>query len=59
MINVEICLLTVQEMFKKTNVNNQGSIKMFTNKILHLKPINNKKQVIKQSTNELKCEGNT
>ena len=29
------------------------------NEISHLKPINNKKQVGKQNTDEFKCEGNT
>ena len=32
--------------FKKTNANNKRSIEIFINKILHLKPINNKKQVV-------------
>ena len=49
MINVEICLLKVQKIFKKTNANNKRSIEKFVHKILHLKPINNKKQVIKKT----------
>ena len=56
MINVEICLLKVQKIFKKTNANNKRSIEKFVHKILHLKPINNKKQVIKK-TDEFKYEG--
>ena len=45
------------KIFKKTNANNKRSIKTFVNKILHLKPINNKKQVVKQNTDEFKYEG--
>ena len=32
-------------------------MKIFVNKILHLKPINNKKQVVKQNTDEFKYKG--
>ena len=49
MINVEICLLKVLKFFKKTNANNKRSIEKFVHKILHLKPINNKKQVFKKT----------
>ena len=48
MKNLKICLLKVLNFFKKTNVNDKRSIKIFFNKILHLKPINNKK-VVKQN----------
>ena len=57
MINLEMCLLKVLKFFKKTNANNKRSIKTFVKKILHLKPINNKKQVVKQNTDEFKYEG--
>ena len=47
MISLEICLLKVLTFFKKkTNANNKWSVKIFVNKILHLKPMNNKKQVV-------------
>ena len=49
MINVEICLLKVLKFFKKTTANNKRSIENFVHKILHLKPINNKKQVFKKT----------
>ena len=52
-----MCLLKVLKFFKKTNANNKRSIKTFVKKILHLKPINNKKQVVKQNTDEFKYEG--
>ena len=38
--------MKVLKFFKKTNANNKRSIEIFINKILHLKPINNKKQVV-------------
>ena len=57
MINLEMCLLKVLKFFKKTNANKKRSIKTFVKKILHLKPINNKKQVVKQNTDEFKYEG--
>ena len=59
MINFEYCLLKVLKFFEKTNANNKRSIQIFVNKILHLKPINNKKQVVKKSTDEFKYEGDT
>ena len=49
MINFENCLLKILKFFKKTNANNKRSLKVFVNKILHLKPINNKKQVVKKT----------
>ena len=42
MINFDNCLLKVLKFFKKTNGNNEKSIEIFVNKILHLKPISNK-----------------
>ena len=57
MINLEMCLLKVLKFFKKANANNKRSIKTFVKKILHLKSINNKKQVVKQNTDEFKYEG--
>ena len=57
MINLEMCLLKVLKFFKRTNANNKRSIKTFVKKILHLKSINNKKQVVKQNTDEFKYEG--
>ena len=59
MINFENYLLTVLKFFNKANANNKRSIKTFVSKILHLKPINNKKQVVKQNTDEFKYKGNT
>ena len=44
---------------KKSNANNKRSITIFVNKILHLNPINNKKQVVKQNIAELKYELDT
>ena len=58
MINFEYRLLKVLKFFKKANANNKRSIQLFVNKIL-LKPINNKKQVVKKNTDELKYEGDT
>ena len=49
MINFENCLLKVLKFFKKTNAKNKRSIEIFVNEILHLKPINNKKQVVKKT----------
>ena len=50
MINFENRLLKVLK-FSKTNkaYNNRRSIEIFDNKILHLKPTNNKKQVVKKT----------
>ena len=59
MINFENCLLKVLKLVKKTNANNQRSIEIFVNKTLHLKPINNKKQVVKKNTDEFKYKGDT
>ena len=59
MINFENCLLKILKFFEKTNANNKKSTKIFVSKILHLKPINNKKQVVKQNTEKFKFEGNT
>ena len=52
MINLEICLLKVLKYFKKTNVNSKRSIKIFVNKVLHLRPIYKNKKVVKQNTDE-------
>ena len=49
MINFENHLLKVLKFFKETSANNKISIDIFVNKILHLKPINNKKQVVKKT----------
>ena len=43
MTNFEICLSKVLKFFKKTNANNKTSIEKLFSKILHLKPIYNKK----------------
>ena len=43
------CLLKVLKFLKTTNANNKRSIEIFVNKILHLKPTNNKKQVVKKT----------
>ena len=59
MINFENCLLKVLKLVKKTNANNKRSIEIFVNKTLHLKPINNKKQVVKKNTDEFKHKGDT
>ena len=59
MINFEICLLEELTFFKKTNANNKRSIKKFFSEMLHLKPINHKKQVVKKKTNEFKYEDDT
>ena len=59
MINFEYRLLKVLKFFKKTNANNKRSIQIFVNKILHLKPVNNKKQVAKKNTDEFKYESDT
>ena len=59
MINFENCLLKVLKLVKKTNANNKRSIEIFVNKTLHLKPINNKKQVVKKNTDEFKYKGDT
>ena len=57
MVNFEYRLLKVLKFFEKTNANKKRSIKIFVDKILHLKPINNKKQVVKKNTDEFKYEG--
>ena len=59
MINFEYRLLKVLKFFKKTNANNKRSITIFVNKVLHLKPVNNKKQVVEKNTDEFKYEGDT
>ena len=59
MINFEDCLLKVLKFFQKINANNKRSIKILVNEILHLKPINNKNQDVKQNTDEFKYEGDT
>ena len=59
MINLKICLLKVLKFSKKNNANNKKSIKIFVNKILHIKAINSKKQVVKQNIDEFKYEGDT
>ena len=53
----EICSLKVLKFFKKTNSNYKKSIKIFVNKIINLKPINCKKPVVKQNSDELNYEG--
>ena len=53
----EICSLKVLNFFKKTNSNYKKSIKIFVNKIINLKPINCKKPVVKQNSDELNYEG--
>ena len=47
------------KIFEKTNAHNNRSIEKFANKIVLLKPINNKKQIVKKNTDEFKCEGDT
>ena len=54
MINFKNSLLKVLKLLKKPNANNKRSIKIFACKILHLKSMNNKKQVVKQNTHEFK-----
>ena len=49
MIHFEYFLLKVLKFFKKANANNKRSIEIFVNRILHLKLINNKKQVVKKT----------
>ena len=58
MKNLKICLLKALNFFKKTNVNDKRPLKIFFNKILPLKPINNKK-VVKQNTDKFIYEGDT
>ena len=53
----EIFSLKVLKFFKKTNSNYKKSIKIFVNKIINLKPINCKKPVVKQNSDELNYEG--
>ena len=57
MLLFEICSLKVLKFFKKTNSNYKKSIKIFANKIINLKPINCKKPVVKQNSDELNYEG--
>ena len=57
MINWEVYLLKFLKCFKKANANNERSIKLFVNKMIHLKSMSNKK-VVKQNTDEFKYEGN-
>ena len=52
-ISFKYCLLKVLKFLSKNNANNKISIKIFINEILHLKLINNKKQVIKQNVDEV------
>ena len=59
MINFENCLLKVLKCFRKTNASSKRSIETFVNKLLHLKQINNKKQVVKNNADEFKYEGDT
>ena len=59
MINFEICLLKVLKFFEKTNAHNNRSIEKFANKIVLLKPINNKKKQLKKNTDEFKYQGDT
>ena len=54
MINFGNCLLKILKFFKKTNAHIKRSIKVFANKIIDLKPMHNKRQVVKQNTDELK-----
>ena len=51
--------MEILKFFKKINANNKRFIKIFVNKILHIKPINNKKEIVKQNTDEFKYEGDT
>ena len=57
MLNLENCLLKVLKYFKKTNVNNKRHIKIFVNKILPLKSINENKKATKQIIHEFIYEG--
>ena len=59
MINFEYRLLKVLKFCKKPNANNKRSIWIFFNKILHLKPVNNKKKVVKKNADEFKYKGDT
>ena len=59
MINFEYRLLKVLKFFKKPNANNKRSIWIFFNKISHLKPVNNKKKVVKKNADEFKYKGDT
>ena len=52
-------ILKTLKFFKKNNASKKRSIKIFFNEILRLKPTNNKKQVVKQNTDEFKYEGDT
>ena len=51
MINFQKRLLKVVKLFKKINAHNNRPIEIFVNKILHLKPRSNKKQVVKKQIN--------
>ena len=59
MVKLETCLLKVLKFFWKANANKKRSSEIFVNKILHLKLINNKKQLLKQNTGESKYIGDT
>ena len=45
--------------FKKTNGNSKGSLELFVNKILRLKPVKNKKISSSKNTDEFKYKGDT
>ena len=53
------CLLKVLKFFQNIHATNKSSKKGFVNEILHIKPINNKKQLTKPNTDEFKYEDDT
>ena len=53
------CLLKVPKLFQNIHTTNKSSIKIFVNGTLHIKPINNKKQLTKPNTDEFKYEDDT
>ena len=53
------CLLKVPKFFQNIHATNKSSIKIFVNGTLHIKPINNKKQLTKPNTDEFKYEDDT
>ena len=53
------CLLKVPKLFQNIHATNKSSIKIFVNETLHIKPINNKKQLTKPNTDEFKYEDDT
>ena len=57
MINLETFLVKVLKYFKKTNTNNKSSTKIFINKILHIKPMNNKEEQLNKTQINFICEG--